>query len=67
MSAPNQTEGVKVKGAIQGTGKSAFRAYRDICYGRSSLAYVLKAECIMALTGSLPGAVGLFLRSKLYP
>ncbi len=35
-------------------------------YGRTSLWYVLKAELIMGLLGSMPGAPGIFLRSRFY-
>jgi acetyltransferase-like isoleucine patch superfamily enzyme len=57
----------KVKDAISAPGKSAFRAYRDIYYGDTSLWYVIKSELITTLTCGLSGAVGLFLRQMLYP
>ena len=58
---------VKVKNVLRGDSKPGFRQYRDLCYGRTSLGHVLKAELLTALFGSMPGAAGLFLRSKLYP
>jgi len=57
----------KVKDAMSGSRKSAFRTYRDIYYGDSSLGYVIKAELITTITCGLSGALGLFLRQKLYP
>ena len=67
MQASDATAGVKVRSAVHGSGRSAFRAYRNLVYGDASLAYVMKAETIAALTGSMPGAAGLLLRSRLYP
>jgi len=62
------TEGTNVKvKAIQEGGGAGFGRYRALCYGKTSLGYALKAECITALTGGMPGAAGLFLRSRLYP
>lgn len=56
---------MKVK-TLQDTGKSQFRRYRDLCYGDTSLGHVLWAEFLLAAVGSIPGAMGVFLRGKLY-
>lgn len=61
------SEEFKVKELLKDEKKSAFRKYRDIYYGDASLGYVIKAELIITLTSGLSGALGLFLRSKLYP
>lgn len=50
-----------------GGGSSAFRKYRDLFYGDTSLGYVIKAELIQMMTQAMPGALGLVLRKKLYP
>lgn len=60
-------DSVKVKAALSDTEKPGFRKYRELYYGKTSLWHVLKAELIIAMTGSMPGAGGLFLRSKLFP
>ena len=60
-------ENVKIKSALQGSSKPGFRKYREMFYGRSSFWYAFKAEFNTALTGSMPGALGLFLRRKFYP
>ncbi|MFC1460952.1 DapH/DapD/GlmU-related protein [Verrucomicrobiota bacterium] len=57
---------VKVKSMFEGTRQPGFRKYRELFYGKTSLWYVLKAEFVMALMGSIPGALGLFLRRKCY-
>lgn len=67
MSEPGSGGDYKFKAAIQGGGGSAFSAYRNLCYGRASLWHVFKSEVIVLLTSSLPGALGLWLRQKLYP
>jgi len=41
--------------------------YQDLILGERSLFALLKYECITAVAGNMPGAAGLFLRSKLYP
>lgn len=61
------TENTKVRKALQSGGAAGFRKYRDLCYGPTSLGHVLAAELLFTLLGPLPGALGLFLRSKLYP
>jgi acetyltransferase-like isoleucine patch superfamily enzyme len=59
-------EEVKIKGAMQAEGKSAFRTYRDLYYGKTSLCFVLKAELLYSMFGSVAGGLGLLLRSKCY-
>ena len=62
------TEGsYKMKSLLGGERKSAFRRYRDLVYGEQGLGRVLWGELLVLMIGSLPGALGLFLRSKLYP
>ncbi len=56
---------MKIK-SLQGARKSQFRRYRDLCYGDTSLGHVLWTEFLMAGVGRMPGAAGVFLRSKLY-
>ena len=57
---------VKFGAVLQDGGRSGFRKYRDICYGNASFARVLRAELVMILCNGTPGALGLWLRSKLY-
>lgn len=44
-----------------------FTKYQDLILGERALCTLLKYEMIMGLTSGIPGALGLFLRSKLYP
>lgn len=41
--------------------------YRELCVGRPGVWALLKYEAAMVLASWVPGAIGLFLRSKLYP
>ena len=54
----------KVKELTKG---SAFGAYRALMYGDMGLGKVIWAEILYTLIGGLGGALGLFLRMKLYP
>jgi acetyltransferase-like isoleucine patch superfamily enzyme len=60
-------ESSKIKAAVHESGRSMYQKYKNLYYGRVSLAHMLKAELLFAFIGSLPGAVGLFLRAQLYP
>lgn len=67
MSEPSSGGEYKFKAAIRDGQGSAFAAYRNLCYGDTSLWYVIKSELIVLLTSGMPGALGLWLRQKLYP
>ena len=54
----------KVKEITKG---SAFGAYRALMYGDLGLGKIVWAEILFTLIGGLGGALGLFLRMKLYP
>ena len=54
----------KVKEVTKG---SASGAYRALMYGGMSLGMAVWAEILFTLIGGLGGALGLFLRMKLYP
>jgi acetyltransferase-like isoleucine patch superfamily enzyme len=47
--------------------KSKIDKYRDLVIGRSGLGPLLRFELVTALSAWVPGALGLFLRAKLYP
>ena len=47
--------------------KSNVAKYRDLVIGRPGLGPLVGYELVMMLTSWVPGALGLFLRSKLYP
>ena len=48
-------------------GRSKAARYAQLVVGRPGLAALVRHEAIGTLTSALPGALGLFLRSKLYP
>lgn len=58
-------ERFKVSGALAGGG--GLRAYQDLVLGTRSWWFLLKHELIMLLAQNAPGALGLWLRQKLYP
>jgi acetyltransferase-like isoleucine patch superfamily enzyme len=47
--------------------KSQIQKYQDLIIGKKGLFNLIKYELIMLLSSWVPGALGLFLRSKLYP
>ena len=48
-------------------GKSQFRKYQELVIGQRSLLRTVRYELVMLLSAWVPGALGLFLRAKLYP
>lgn len=50
-----------------GERKSKVQRYQDLVIGRAGLWPLVTYELVMLLCANLPGALGLFLRSKLYP
>jgi len=62
-----KTESVIIQREMGADGKSAFRKYGELIIGKPGLAAFLKYELILLCCASIPGALGLFLRSKLYP
>jgi len=57
----------KVQDEVAGRQTSAVRKYQDMVIGTRSIWALIKYELIILLTCSVNGALGLFLRSKLYP
>lgn len=57
----------KVKGVLRDPGRSAFRKYRDVCYGDRSIGYVIWAELLITTLSWIPGALGLIARKLFYP
>lgn len=47
--------------------RSSVSKYRELVIGRPGVWALLKYELVMMLSSWVPGALGLFLRSKLYP
>lgn len=47
--------------------KSNFQKYAELVIGKPDVFQLLKYELITSLLGSLPGAIGLFLRKTFYP
>jgi acetyltransferase-like isoleucine patch superfamily enzyme len=47
--------------------KSKLRKYGELVVGKTSLGSIFRYELVMLVSSWVPGALGLFLRSKLYP
>lgn len=62
-----KTESVLIQREMNSPAKSKLACYRDLIIGRPGFGALLKYELIVCLCSTLPGALGLFLRSKLYP
>jgi acetyltransferase-like isoleucine patch superfamily enzyme len=57
---------VKIHGALAQPGSRLAR-YQDLVIGRRTLGSMIRFELITLLVSRTPGALGIFLRSKLYP
>jgi acetyltransferase-like isoleucine patch superfamily enzyme len=57
----------KIQDSISGKKKSKMQKYMDLVIGSSKFTDLLKYELIVLFTSRIPGALGVFLRSKLYP
>ena len=60
-----ETEGAKLK-TVLGGGGSAARKYFEVTYGPMPRWKAVLMEILQLLLCNVPGALGLFLRSKLY-
>lgn len=61
-----ERESVRVDEAMDGS-SSRLQRYADLVVGKRGFWSIVKYELIVMLCSEVPGALGLFLRSKLYP
>jgi len=57
----------KVQSSIAGKQSSKLKRYQQLIIGSEKKSDLIKYELIMLLCAWIPGALGIFLRSKLYP
>lgn len=57
----------KIQETITGVRKSKVKRYQELVIGSEKISDLIKYEIIMLLFSRLPGALGIFLRSKFYP
>ena len=57
----------KIGQALEGDKVSKLAQYQRLVIGKKDLIALIKYELIMSLISWIPGALGLFLRSRLYP
>ncbi len=57
----------KIQDSISGKNKSKMQKYQDMIIGSNKFFDLIKYELIVLFTSRIPGALGVFLRSKLYP
>jgi acetyltransferase-like isoleucine patch superfamily enzyme len=58
---------VKVRKMLRDQQKSKVQKYQELIIGRASLGTLVKYEVILLFSAWVPGVLGLWLRSKLYP
>ncbi len=64
QGAEGKTE---LQSTLTDTQKSSFQKYKSLVVGERGFLYFAIYELLVCLIGPLPGAIGLLLRSKLYP
>ena len=57
----------KIQDSITGNKKSKLQRYQELVIGSEKISDLIKYELIVLFTSWVPGALGIFLRSKLYP
>ncbi|HSC27564.1 MAG TPA: acyltransferase [Vicinamibacterales bacterium] len=62
-----QRETVEIQKELFSDGRSRLEKYSDLVVGRRGLGALLKHEAIVSLAANRAGALGLLLRSRLYP
>lgn len=62
-----QKTDLKTKNILSDGKKSKAQKYQELIIGKTGWGTLIKYELIMLLCNGLPGVLGLFLRSKLYP
>jgi acetyltransferase-like isoleucine patch superfamily enzyme len=58
---------VEIQKELFSPNKSKFQKYQEVIIGETSFLSLIKYELIMLFSSWVPGALGLLLRSKLYP
>jgi acetyltransferase-like isoleucine patch superfamily enzyme len=67
MNDPSNKESVRIQQEVSSGRKSALRLYSDLIVGKRGFGALVKYEFIVWFCSRTPGALGLWLRSKLYP
>ena len=67
MTSKNDSRITVIQRELFEPGRSRFERYRDLVVGRRNVWAWFRYELIVLLCSGLPGALGLFLRSLLYP
>ena len=60
-------ESVNIQQEMSSSGRTRFEAYADLVIGKRGVGNFLRYELVIFCSSTLPGAAGLWLRSKLYP
>jgi acetyltransferase-like isoleucine patch superfamily enzyme len=65
----SEKKNYKIQDSLSGkkTSNSKLKRYQELVIGTGNLMELIKYELIVLFTSWIPGALGLFLRSKLYP
>ena len=57
----------KIQASISGQRKSKLQRYQELVIGNGKLFFLIKYELITLISTWIPGALGIFLRGKLFP
>ncbi len=58
---------IPIRRILSDPGTSSFRKYKELTVGGKGIGYFLFYETVTTLLGPFPGALGIFLRQKIYP
>jgi acetyltransferase-like isoleucine patch superfamily enzyme len=58
---------ISIRQILSDTSKSPFQKYKDLTVGENGIGGFLVYETLSALLGPISGALGIFLRQKIYP
>ncbi|MFZ1289728.1 MAG: acyltransferase [Melioribacteraceae bacterium] len=57
----------KIQDSITGEKKSKIKRYQELVIGSDKLSFLIKYELIYLLFSGIPGALGVFIRGKMFP
>jgi acetyltransferase-like isoleucine patch superfamily enzyme len=67
MSEEQKRDLIEIQKKLEDKRKSPLQKYRQLVVGHKGFWFLLKYELILLICSGMPGALGLWLRSKLYP
>jgi acetyltransferase-like isoleucine patch superfamily enzyme len=62
-----ESKRTSIRQILTDTSRSPFQKYKDLTVGEKGIGHFLAYETASAFLGPIPGALGIFLRQKIYP